>query len=215
MRERLRPDNIVLLRTEDLEYRINTLICVVIFRINSEKKECQPLNLPLQSSLPTLNSHEIIISISFQCLCAIIDSIVQRNHVAMILQNPNEGNKVAALQSVLVQIIGTAITRRDHHDSLIEQMCKQSLEDHRVRNVRDLELVKTNQPTLLHDLLCHRFRWIERIRLVVATVDPLLALLLRVNVLVHLRHERVKVDTPFSVDLERNEEVLEIVLLFS
>lgn len=148
------------------------------------------------------DSHKVVVAAALQCLSAIVDPIVQTNHIAMVLQYSDKRDKVAPLQPILVQIVGTAVARGDHHDALVEQVREQPLQDHRIGNVGDLELVETDQPTVLDDLVGHWSCGIEGIGLVVTAVHLLLALLLVVDLLVHLRHERVEVDTALAIDLE-------------
>lgn len=204
MRKSLWANDVVLLGAQDLEDSINRLIGFVILRIDtggSRKFHSKWFCLKFPSILN--HSHEIIVSISsLERLRSIVNPIVQRNHIAVRLEYANEGNEIASLQTILVQIVWTAITRGDHHDSLIKEMRKQSLQYHRISNVRDLELVKANQPSVLDDLLGNRFSRIERIWLIISTVHLHLSLLLVVDLLVHLRHEGIEVNPSFAFDLE-------------
>jgi hypothetical protein len=83
--------------------------------------------------------HIIVAAVPRQRRQTIVDAAVQRNDITPFLEHIDERQKVASLQAVLVQIVRLAIAGGHDHHATIEQICKQSFQYHRVRNVSDLQ----------------------------------------------------------------------------
>ena len=109
------------------------------------------------------------------------------NH--LLTQEADKGKKQLAIEAILVEILGRAVRGCHHHDTEIEQLFEQTPDDHRIGDIGDLHLVERQQAQAFADTLCHRgdgIRRFARARL----FQPLM----------HLLHERVKMDTPLSRD---------------
>lgn len=59
----------------------------------------------------------------------------------MILQHFYKRYEVSSLQPVLIQIVRRSIAGRNHYHAIVEQLREQSLQYHRVCNVRHLQCI--------------------------------------------------------------------------
>lgn len=88
--------------------------------------------------------------------------------------------------------------------TIIEKFCKESLQDHRIGNIGDLEFVKTYEVRFFFDDFCNWCYRIERSRLLAERWTWISSLFLFdwVNFFMYFRHEGIKVRTLFFRDLK-------------
>ena len=79
---------------------------------------------------------------------AVVAAAVELEHIELLLQERDERQKPLALQPVLVELVRRAVGGRDDHHPGVEQRGEQALEDHRIGDVLDLELVEAQQRRL-------------------------------------------------------------------
>jgi hypothetical protein len=113
---------------------------------------------------------------------------------SLLLQKRDEREEALAVQAVLVEIVGLAVGRRDHHHALGEKRLEEPAQDHGVGDVVDIELVEAEQGRLGRDPPGDRR---DRIALLAAAL---------VDTLVHLQHEGVEMDAALQLDRRGLEE---------
>ena len=60
------------------------------------------------------------------------------------------------MNAILVKVLRRSVAGGDQDDALVKEVGKQLLEDHRVGDVCDLELVQTDDPALRNDGVTYR-----------------------------------------------------------
>ena len=74
------------------------------------------------------------------------------DHLQPGIEQLNCGQDARAMQAIRVQIVRAEVGRRDKAHALGKQGAEQPVQDHGVRDVGHVELVKTNQPVLFGHL---------------------------------------------------------------
>ena len=103
------------------------------------------------------------------------------------------GMKQAAVQSVLVEIVGFDIRGRDNDHAVFEQLGEETPEDHRIRDVGDMEFVEAQKPRVLRD----RGRG-EQHRVLAVAFAAFHSRAEEMHALMHLRHEFMKMHAAFA-----------------
>ncbi|MEY9525420.1 hypothetical protein ABIF70_006561 [Bradyrhizobium japonicum] len=107
----------------------------------------------------------------------------------------DEGQEQRTVQAALVKIVGRDVGGRDHHGAELEQLCEQAAEDHRVRDVGDVEFVEAEQPAFLED----RVRS-QRDDVAIGDLAARDALAIIVDALMRFRHELVEMRAALVLD---------------
>ncbi|MNT65115.1 hypothetical protein D3C72_2030700 [compost metagenome] len=79
---------------------------------------------------------------AFQLLHPVVGGAVQRHHVNIFLQQIDEGQEKAAIETILVEIVGHDIGGRHQCAPIGEEFAEQPGEDHRIGNIRDRKFVE-------------------------------------------------------------------------
>ncbi len=112
----------------------------------------------------------------------------------------DEGQEQRPVQPALVEVLGRDIGGRHHHGAELEQLGEQPPQDHRVRDVGDVEFVEAQQPGLVEDR-----RGGERDHVAVDDLAARDLLSKAVDPLMHVGHEFVEM----GAALVRDRTVLE------
>jgi hypothetical protein len=107
----------------------------------------------------------------------------------------DERQEKLAVEAVLVKRARRGVRGRHHDDAALKQVLKQPPEDHRVGNVRHLQLVEAQQPRFCGNAVGNERYWIA--------VDGLARL---ADALVHVGHELVEVVTPLGRECDAGKE---------
>ena len=81
----------------------------------------------------------------------VILAAVELEDVEALLDEGDEGQKIFALQPVLVEIVGRVVGGGDDDDAVLEQGLEETAEQHGIGDVLDLELVEAEKADLLGD----------------------------------------------------------------
>ncbi len=130
-----------------------------------------------------------------------IGARIEPHDVHVLFEHVDERHEQRAVQAVLVELVGRDVRGRDHHDAALEQLREQPAEDHGVGNVGDMEFVEAQQPGLLG-----KFGGDKPDRIVAGVLAELHLLPERVNALVHVEHEFVKMRAALARHRARLEE---------
>ena len=84
----------------------------------------------------------------------VILAAVELENVEPLLDEGDEGQKMFALQPVLVEIVGRVVRGGDDDDAVLEQGLEETAEQHGIGDVLDLELVEAEKADLLGDGPC-------------------------------------------------------------
>ena len=120
------------------------------------------------------------ISHALQRALAVVGAVVDIDHLQLVLQQRDRGQDAVAVQAVRVQAVGMEVGRGDDAHAVGEQRVEQPVQDHRVGDVGDVELVEADQPEAARDAPA---QFVER-------VDGALEVL---QFAMHLAHELVEV----------------------
>ena len=82
----------------------------------------------------------------------VVDARVELQHLTVFLQHWNEGQEVASLEAILVEIIRCSIGGGQQHQAAVKQLLEHVAENHRVANVSHLKLVQKEKPRLAQKL---------------------------------------------------------------
>jgi hypothetical protein len=79
---------------------------------------------------------------------AVVDTRVHLQHVEPLLDELDRRQEALALQAVGPQAVRRIVRRHHEHDARGEQRVEQAAQDHRIGDVRDMELVEADQAPL-------------------------------------------------------------------
>ncbi len=79
----------------------------------------------------------------------VIPAAVELEDVEALLDEGDEGQKIFALQPVLVEIVGRIVGGGDDDDAVVEQGLEETAEQHGIGDVLDLKLVEAEKADLL------------------------------------------------------------------
>jgi hypothetical protein len=130
-----------------------------------------------------------------QLLQSIVFRRVEFNHRHPFLDHPDERNEQIAIEAIFVEFIGHRVRGRHDDDALLEHSLEKPPEDHRIGDVRYVQLVETQQPAFLRDIARHRRNGITWNRLARGG-----------DALVHLAHELVEMYPPLRPERDMLEE---------
>ena len=123
------------------------------------------------------------------------------NHLSIVFEHPDEGQKQRAVQAVLVKLRGLDVRGRHQHYAARKQLREQPAEDHGVGDVGHMKLVEAKQPGFLRKI---RRDQLDRIGAGIFAELHLLAK--RVDAFVHVEHEFVKMRAALPQHRARVEE---------
>ncbi|RUP47336.1 hypothetical protein BC936DRAFT_145844 [Jimgerdemannia flammicorona] len=128
---------------------------------------------------------------------AVVSAGVEGHDTAAGLEEVDEGEERVALDTVLVEIVRVAVGGGDDDDAAFKERGEEAAEDHGVRNVGHLELVKAENVGVAGKLLSDLRDRVE----VAVGCD-----LEEVRTRVYVQHEGVEVNAALAVDGEGVEE---------
>ena len=99
------------------------------------------------------------------------------------------GLKASPTRAVLEQILRPGVRRCHHHHAVGEQCVEQSAQDHRIRDVADLELVEAEQTGLCRNRARQRRYRVGHVRI---------CALQRMQLAMHVLHEAVEMDAALA-----------------
>ncbi|CPM55807.1 Uncharacterised protein [Bordetella pertussis] len=85
----------------------------------------------------------------------VVDAGVHVQHVHAALDQRNGGQDAVAMQAVGIQGGRLVVGRHHERGAVLEQLEQQAVQDHRVGDVRDVELVETNQAVTASEAARH------------------------------------------------------------
>ena len=118
--------------------------------------------------------------------------------VELFIEQADKRFEQLAIEPALIKVVGRPVRGRDDNHAALDQLGKQTTENHRVGDIANLELVEAEQPTLLGNLVGGREDGIF------ATADVGVAETIDAFVGVH--HELVEMDAPLGHDRRGIEE---------
>lgn len=105
------------------------------------------------------------------------------------------GRNSARFKPPLVEIVRRDVGGRDNDRAELEQLCEQAAEDHRIRDVGDVEFVEAEQPALLEDRIRR-----QRDDIGIRDLAARDTLAIVVDALMHVGHELVEMRAPLVLD---------------
>ena len=102
----------------------------------------------------------------------------------------DRGQHTVAMQAVRIQRVGVVVGRHHELHAVLEQLVEQAVQDHRVRDIGDVEFVETDQPVALGDAARE---FVERIGLAFQLFEFAM----------HFAHELVKMQTRLALHAAR------------
>ncbi len=126
---------------------------------------------------------------------------IEPQHLHVILDLRNERQEQRAIEATLVEVFRRHVRRRHHHGAECKQPLEQPTEDHRVRNVGDMEFIEAEQPGLVENGLRRQPHRIGVGDLAARDLLPE-----AVDSFVHVGHEFMEVGAPFVADRAGVEE---------
>ena len=76
------------------------------------------------------------------------------HHLHALLDESDEGQKQIAVETLAIKLARRHVRGGDHHDAEFKQVREQPAEDHRIRNVGDVEFVEAKQPAFARNRGC-------------------------------------------------------------
>ncbi len=86
-----------------------------------------------------------------QCAAAVVRAIVDVDHIHALVEQIDGRQDAVAVQAVGVEAIGREVGGGDKAHAVVEQRQQQAVEDHRIGDVRHMELIKADELVLLGD----------------------------------------------------------------
>ena len=92
----------------------------------------------------------------------VVGRAVDVDDLELVLEQLDRRQHALAVQAVRVEAVGREVRRRDDADAVLEQRLEQPVQDHRVGDVGDVELVEADQAKALRDALAEVLERIAR-----------------------------------------------------
>jgi hypothetical protein len=123
----------------------------------------------------------------------VVGAVVHAEHFELLVEQRDRGQDAVAVQPAGIQVVGLEIGGGDEAHAVLEQRHQQPMKNHRVGDVRHVELVEADELVALGDAQAQ----------LVQRVDRALQL---AQLAVHLAHEFVEVQARLAAQRHRVEE---------
>ncbi|OIQ68044.1 hypothetical protein GALL_503700 [mine drainage metagenome] len=92
----------------------------------------------------------------------VVDAVIHIKHIEPGFELRNGRHKSITMESIRIQIIGFEVGSGDQANPIVKQCREQTLENQGIGDIRDMKLVKTDQPVFFSNTLTQHIEGVDR-----------------------------------------------------